>query len=165
MTQTAWCDARRMAFRTLVRFAESARRGRYALTLGAVLQVVAITLLTPLAVAQPAPNAQPRGGAVVAGSAAISQSPTVTTITQATPRAAINWTSFDVGGNQTVDFVQPSSSASTLNRVNSPDPSQIAGHIDANGTVVLVNQNGVVFDQGAQVNVGALVVSAAGITN
>ena len=53
----------------------------------------------------------------------------------------------------------------TLNRVVGPDPSRIAGHIDANGQVVLVNQSGVTFFKGAQVNTTGLMVSAIGITN
>ncbi len=62
-------------------------------------------------------------------------------------------------------FAQPSSSAIALNRVIGPDPSQIAGKITANGQVALVNQSGVVFYKGSQVNVSTLIVSAAGITD
>lgn len=114
---------------------------------------------------QPAPNAQPMGGSVVAGGAAISHTSSDTRINQATQRAAINWQSFNVGSRQSVTFAQPSSSAMTLNRVIGPDPSQIAGRIDANGQVVLVNQSGVTFFRGAQVNTNGLMVSAAGISN
>jgi haemagglutination activity domain len=52
-----------------------------------------------------------------------------------------------------------------LNRVTGPDPSQIAGRIDANGQFVLVNQSGVNFYRGAQVNAAGVMVSAAGISN
>ena len=95
----------------------------------------------------------------------ISQSPTTTTIDQSSQRAAINWNSFDVGRNQTVDFQQPSSSAWTLNRVTGPDPSQIAGRIEANGNIVLTNPSGVVFYRGSEVNAQSAVISAPGITN
>ncbi len=114
---------------------------------------------------QLAPNAQPQGGVVSAGSAAITQTSTRTTITQTSSRAAVDWTSFNVGRDQGVTFAQPSRSAVTLNRVNSPNPSHIAGQIDANGQVVIVNQSGVVFEKGAQVNAASLVVSASGISN
>ena len=102
-----------------------------------------------------------------AGSASISYSApaATTTIDQASQRAAINWQSFNVGGQQTVSFVQPSASATALNRVHSPNPSQIAGKIDANGQVVLINQSGVIFYKGAQVNTAGLIVSAAGMSN
>jgi filamentous hemagglutinin family protein len=123
------------------------------------------TLLATTALAQPAPNAHPMGGQVAAGQASISQSATTTTINQASQRAVVNWQSFNVGANQTVQFVQPATTSTTLNRVLSPDPSQIAGHITANGQIVLQNQSGVVFAKGAQVDAASLVVSAPGITD
>ncbi len=130
-----------------------------------LLAGTALIVLSLPAAAQPAANARPSGGTVVAGTASIGTNNTTTTITQTTQRAAVNWQSFNVGSQQTVDFVQPSSSAITLNRVTGPNPSQIAGHIDANGQVVIVNQSGVTFYSGAQVNTAGLIVSAAGITN
>ena len=135
---------------------------RAGLLAGTALCAAALTLP---AAAQPAPNARPTGGVVSAGAAAISRSPSNTQIDQSTQRAAIDWQSFNVGSQQGVTFKQPSSSAVTLNRVVGPDPSQIAGRIDANGQVVLVNQSGVTFYKGAQVNTNGLMVSAAGISN
>src|SRR5271163_3232528 len=147
----------------------TARRRRAALMVSTALQAAFVVVLAvpgaTLARAQPAPNARPVGGQVVAGSASISQAPNVTTVTQTSQRAAVNWQGFDVGAQQTVQFAQPSASASTLNRVTSSNPSQIAGRIDANGQVILVNQDGVTFYKGAQVNASGLVVSAAGISN
>ena len=64
-----------------------------------------------------------------------------------------------------MQFQQPSASAVALNRVIGPNPSQIAGRIDANGQVVLTNQSGVMFYRGSQVNTAGLMVSAAGISN
>ena len=142
-----------------------ARRRRPALLVGTALQAGTLLLLATPGWAQPAPSARPTGGVLTAGSATISNGASATTITQSSQRAAINWQSFNVGSAQTVDFVQPSSSASALNRVISPNPSQIAGHIDANGQIILINQSGVIFDQGAQVNTAGLIVSAAGMNN
>jgi filamentous hemagglutinin family protein len=121
---------------------------------------------TPVpAAGQPAATARPQGGQVVAGAAQISRTDALTRIDQSSLRAAIDWRSFNVGSGQQVDFQQPSASAVTLNRVTSSDPSQIAGKITANGQVVLVNQSGVLFTKGAQVNAQSVIVSAAGITN
>ncbi len=145
-------------------------RGRAGLLRSTALQaavLVAIELpggVRP-AVAQPAPNARPMGGRVVAGQAGISYSPGTTTIDQSTNRAAIDWNTFNVGRNQRVEFEQPSSSAWTLNRVDSADPSQIAGRIDANGNIILTNPSGVVFYRGSEVNAQSVVISAPGITN
>jgi filamentous hemagglutinin family protein len=117
------------------------------------------------AAAQPTATARPQGGQVVAGAAQISRTDAVTRIDQSSQRAAIDWRSFDVDSGQQVQFQQPSANAVTLNRVTSADPSQIAGKITANGQVVVVNQSGVLFTKGAQVNAQSVVVSAAGITN
>jgi filamentous hemagglutinin family protein len=136
-------------------------------------------LLAPsgLAFAQgPAPGTGPSGGQVVAGSAGITQTAGggagQTTISQSSQRAAIEWRQFNVGAQHHVQFVQPNAQAATLNRVVGPDPSVIAGRMTATtpqggtgGLVAIVNQSGVVFAQGAQVNVGSLIASAANITN
>ena len=142
-----------------------ARQRRSALLVNTALQAAPALLLSFAANAQPAPSARPMGGNVVAGSAAISRTANNTRIDQSSPRAAIDWRSFDVGRQQSVTFAQPSASAVALNRVTGPDPSQIAGHIDANGQIVLVNQSGVNFYQGAQVNAAGVMISAAGISN
>jgi filamentous hemagglutinin family protein len=134
------------------------------LLIGTALSAGAALSFALPAQAQPAPNARPAGGSVVAGAATFAQSPTVTTVDQSTQRAAINWQSFNVGSQQTVQFQQPSASAVVLNRVVGPNPSQIAGQIDANGQVVITNQSGVMFYKGSQVNTAGLMVSAAGIS-
>ncbi|HSU07329.1 MAG TPA: filamentous hemagglutinin N-terminal domain-containing protein, partial [Acetobacteraceae bacterium] len=155
--------------RRAVRLIGVMRRRRAALMVSTALQATVVLVLTvPGATssrAQPAPNARPTGGQVVAGSAAISQSPNATTINQSSQRAAVNWKSFDVGSQQSVQFQQPSASATTLNRVTGPNPSQIAGRIDANGQIILVNQDSITFYKGAQVNAAGLMVSAAGISD
>ena len=66
----------------------------------------------------------------------------------------------------TVEFRQEASWA-VLNRVNDPKarPSVIQGQIQANGTVMIVNRNGVVFDGTSQVNVRNLVAAAARVSD
>ena len=125
-----------------------------------LLATTALLPVTGTALAQ-----SPTGGQVVAGQAAIAQTANRTTITQSTNRAAIDWQQFDVGSQHTVQFVQPNQGSWTLNRVVGPDPSVIAGRIQANGGVAIVNQSGMVFAGGAQVDVGSLIASAANITN
>ncbi|ABQ31295.1 filamentous hemagglutinin family outer membrane protein [Acidiphilium cryptum JF-5] len=108
--------------------------------------------------------ATPQGGTVVGGSATISQAPGTTTITQTSQRAAIDWQSFNLGSKARVTFNQPNAQAIALNRVIANNPSIIAGRIDANGRIVLVNQDGVVFTPGSEVNAESLVVSTSGIS-
>ncbi len=143
---------------------------RLALRLGPIAAprawLLRTTALLPVALASFGAQAQaPTGGQVVAGQAGIAQSSTQTTITQSTDRAAINWQGFNVGAGHTVQFQQPGAGSWTLNRVVGSDPSVIAGRITANGGVALINQSGIVFSRGAQVDVGSLIASAPGITN
>lgn len=109
--------------------------------------------------------ANPTGGDVVGGAAAISNPDANTVrIDQTSDRAAINWQSFSVDGQQFVIFNQPSVSSATLNRVLGGDPSVILGHLQANGRVFLINPNGVLFGQGAQVDVNGLVATTLDIS-
>lgn len=110
--------------------------------------------------------AAPDGGTVASGSASISKPTTYQTIIkQDTPRAVINWNSYNVGAGERVTYQQPTSSSVTLNRVTGGDLSKIYGSIDANGVVVISNPAGVYFGQGAQVNVGGLVAGAMAISD
>ena len=87
-------------------------------------------------------------------------------IEQTGEKAILNWETFNVGRNTTVQFRQDPNWA-VLNRVNDPKarPSQIQGQIKADGTVMIVNRNGVVFDGGAQVNVRNLVAAATRLSD
>ena len=110
-------------------------------------------------------STQPVGGQVVSGMASITESGDTTTVRQSSPDLVLNWQSFNIGSQDTVDFLQPSASAIAVNRVLSTNGSQILGHLDANGQVWLINPNGVLFGQGAQVNVGGLVASVLGVSD
>ncbi len=112
-----------------------------------------------------AADTTPQGGVVVGGNANIAQSTGSTVITQNSDRAAINWQSYNVGSDAHVTYQQPSSSSITLNRVVTPSPSVIAGHISANGQIVLINQSGVVFTKGAEVTAQSVIVSTSNISN
>jgi filamentous hemagglutinin family protein len=108
-------------------------------------------------------QAAPSGGQVTAGSGSISQSGTTTTINQASQNLSLSWQSFNTAAQETVNFVQPSASAIAVNRIYDTNGTQFLGHLNANGQVWLINPNGVVFGQGAQVNVGGLVASTLDI--
>ncbi len=110
-------------------------------------------------------HANPEGGVVSAGQATISASGKNLNIHQQTNKAVIDWRGFDIGADETTNFYQPGKNSVTLNRVHSNSASQINGKLNANGNVVIVNQNGVVFGAGAQVDVHGLVASTADIDN
>ncbi len=106
----------------------------------------------------------PSGGSVTAGSAAIVQ-PNASTlnVNQGSDRAIINWQSFSVGAGGTVNFNQPGASSATLNRVTGATPSSIAGTINAPGTVLLVNPNGIAITRTGVINTGSFAASTLNI--
>ncbi len=107
--------------------------------------------------------AGPQGGVVTGGAGTISQGNNTTTINQATDRLAIDWQSFDVAADERVQYIQPDSSSVALNRILSNRGSEIHGRIDANGQVILVNPNGVIFGENAVVNAGGILASGLSI--
>src|SRR5512144_443277 len=108
----------------------------------------------------------PAGGTVRAGDARIAGEGTSSTrIDQFSDRAGIDWRSFGIGAGDQVVFVQPTAQSATLNRVTGEQVSMILGRLDANGHVLLINPNGVVFGAGAQVNVGSLIATTSNISD
>ncbi|MPW16828.1 filamentous hemagglutinin N-terminal domain-containing protein [Paraburkholderia sp. CNPSo 3157] len=114
----------------------------------------------------PAAFANPTGAQVVSGTVSVAApSAGQMNITQSSPKAIVNWNTFSIGASEGVKIVQPSASAALLNRVMGNDPSVIAGRLQANGRVFLVNPAGVIFAPGSSVNVGSLVASTLNISN
>ena len=110
-------------------------------------------------------HAAPSGGVVTTGSATIASSGTTTNINQSTQKASINWQGFSIGSNESVNFNQPSASSITLNRVVGNETSVIAGALNANGKVFLLNSNGILFTQGSSVNTSGLVASTLNLSD
>ncbi|SEQ20280.1 GLUG motif-containing protein [Pseudomonas sp. NFPP19] len=140
---------------------EGARRRRAGSGKGLVVAVASLLALTGL----PSAFALPTGGEVVSGSADFHTQGQHMSINQQTDKLVTQWQDFNVQNGQSVTFNQPSSTSIALNRVVGVNGSQIHGQINANGRVFLINPNGVVFGQGAQVNVGGLVASTRDISD
>lgn len=104
--------------------------------------------------------ANPSGGVVVGGEVGfVTPDANTLLINQSSHNAAINWQSFSIQSSEYVIFNQPSASAVVLNRVVGGNPSEILGNLQANGRVFLINPLGVMFGEGAQVDVGGIVAS------
>ena len=95
---------------------------------------------------------------------------TTVTVQQTAQKAILTWNSFNVGRQTTLYFNQSGGNQTNgsnnnwivLNRVNDPSgvPSQIFGQIKAEGTVYLLNHNGILFGAGSQVNTQSLIASS-----
>ena len=110
-------------------------------------------------------TANPQGGVVKAGSATITANGSRLDVVQSSQRAVIDWRSFSIGAGGHVNFRQPSAAGATLNRVTGPEMSAILGRLTANGTVFLVNPNGILIGPGAKIDVGGLVAATANLSN
>ena len=104
--------------------------------------------------------ANPLSASVTTGSASVASSSNKTTIDQKSEDVVINWSSFNIGAGQTTQFVQPNAQAIAVNRIGGNSASQILGTLDANGRIVLINGNGMLFGNGSQVNVGSLIATS-----
>ncbi len=107
----------------------------------------------------------PSGNATIAGDITITSNDQSMTIQQQSDQAIIEWNSFNIGENNTVTFNQPSSSSSTLNRVISGNPTTLAGSLNANGKVYVVNENGVYFTPTSTINAHSFAASTLALSN
>jgi len=107
----------------------------------------------------------PNGNVTIAGDISISSDTQTMTIDQQSDQAIIEWNSFNIGENNTVTFQQPSSSASALNRVISGNPTTLAGALNANGKVFVVNENGVYFTPTSTINAHSFAASTLSLSN
>ena len=99
--------------------------------------------------------ALPYGQQVVNGQVNFAIQGNQLTITNS-PNSIINWQGFSIGSSEAVRFLQQNSASAVLNRVIGQDPSQILGIMQSNGRVFLVNPNGILFGQGAKIDVNGL---------
>jgi len=128
---------------------------------GGKISLVVSALLGSVSLAFAAPS----GGVVTSGSATISKSGNTTNITQSTNKATINWNSFSIAGNETVNFNQPSVNSITLNRVVGNEKSIIDGALNANGQVWILNSNGILFNSTAKINTAGILATTKSISD
>ncbi|MGK5065453.1 YDG domain-containing protein [Janthinobacterium sp. LB3P112] len=111
-----------------------------------------------------AAQANPALPQVVHGQATFNQQGNIFSITN-TPNTIINWQSFSIHAGEITRFIQQNGNSAVLNRITGQDPSKILGALESNGKVFLINPNGIVFGQGAKVDVNGLVASSLGLSN
>ena len=99
----------------------------------------------------------------------VSNGQTDVEVKQTAQKAILTWDSFNVGRHTTLHFDQTSGNQTdgsnnwiALNRINDPSgrPSQILGQIKAEGSVYLINRNGILFGAGSQVNTHSLLATS-----
>jgi filamentous hemagglutinin family protein len=127
---------------------------------------IALSVASFLMLASPLAQALPTGYDAVAGDVQFSNpSANTLNVVSNSSKAIVNYQTFNVAGHETVNFLLPSASSSILNRVIGGNPSEILGTINSNGNVFIVNQMGIIFGAGSQINVNSLFASTLTISN
>ncbi|QKV52999.1 filamentous hemagglutinin N-terminal domain-containing protein [Comamonas antarctica] len=131
--------------------------------------VVWPVIATQAAMAIPMPllaQTLPSGGRVTAGQASIGLPANGSLlINQASQRAAIRWNDFSIGQGNSVVFKQAAPGASILNIVTGGQASQLAGSMNANGAVFLVNPQGIHVTPTGRIDAaGGFVASTLGLS-
>ncbi len=109
--------------------------------------------------ALPRVEANPNGEVVRLGSATFERTGNTLTITQSSQKAIIHWQDFSIGAGELTKFVQPGSNAAALNFVVGPLSSLIGGTLEANGSIYLINPNGIVVGPTGVINTGSFIAS------
>lgn len=68
------------------------------------------------------------------------------TITSTSEQAIIDWDSFSNDYGETIQFVMPDENSLVLNRVTGASATDLVGYLNANGSVYLINENGITIE-------------------
>ena len=109
--------------------------------------------------------AAPQGPTITSGQATVTQNGNRLDIRQTTDKVIIDWRSFSIAPGEIVQFYQLGAQSIALNRVTGSDISFLNGSLLANGSVFLVNPNGIVVGRNATINVGSFLATTSGINN
>lgn len=111
----------------------------------------------------------PQGGRLATGSQGqasitVSADQRTMTIQQKGAVAAMDWTSFSIGQTNIVDIRQPRSTDLLINRVTGSEASLIAGKLQAQGRVFLINPNGITISSTGNVQTQGFLASTLDMT-
>lgn len=101
----------------------------------------------------------PSGERVTHGKVEITRKGNQLSILQKGSKSIVEWDQFSIDQNEITEFIQPSCKAALLNRVNGGDPSQILGTLKSNGSIYLLNKQGILVGKDAVIDVGSFVAS------
>src|SRR3989338_3708612 len=109
--------------------------------------------------------ALPENPQVSSGEAQFNQVDDHTLNITASSQSIIEYGSFNIASHESVNFILPSIESFSLNRVVGNTPTEIYGALTANGNLILINTQGILFGPTSMVQVGGLIASTRDITN
>jgi filamentous hemagglutinin family protein len=119
-----------------------------------------LLLLLPLSIL----HAQPKEMRVANGSASCKKDGSSLTV-HASDCAILDWKSFSISKGETTKFVLPSDQSKALNRVVGSSKSLLMGKLVSNGTLYLINQNGILIGPNAVIDTKSALFSTLDLSN
>lgn len=107
--------------------------------------------------------ALPTGWEVIEGNATFEVSDNVLTITSTADKTVINYISFNLSSGETINFIMPGAGGTIINQVIGGGISNIAGTINANGTIGIINTAGIAIANSAQINAASFLASTLNV--
>lgn len=126
---------------------------------GAMRPVILLLFFLISVLGQQHVRAAPINGQINFGTGSIDADANHTQVTQQSERLAIDWQEFNLDENESISFIQPSSSAIVLNRDMSGNASNILGNINANGQVFILNSAGILIGENASIQASSFLAS------
>ncbi len=80
-------------------------------------------------------------------------------------KTILEYQKFNIDKQESVRYEQPTSKSTLLCRIKGRDPSNIKGKLEANGKLLFINPNGIIFSETAHVKVGTLIASTLDLHN
>lgn len=108
--------------------------------------------------------AAPADPIIIHGSQTVTVNGNVMDINQHSDKLNVSWGSFDIAKGETVNLNQPLNGAALFS-IRGNAGTEIYGQLNATGTLLLINPNGVLFGAGSEVNVGNIIASTLTISN
>ncbi len=118
-------------------------------------------LFIPTSSADPLPT----GHKAIHGNVSISQDGNFLNVTTDSHRTISQWESFNISEGFTVNFLQPDSQSIHLNRVVGTNPSLIYGTLQSNGSVYLINPNGILVGPSGTIQTQGGLLSTLDVAN
>jgi len=107
----------------------------------------------------------PEGSKTVCGRAVLN-SPTLHILEiSADDKTVLEWNHFSIARDESVRFNLPDVDAAILNRVVGGSPTALMGLLESNGSVYLINPNGILIGADAVVNTGGFLASTLDVSN
>ncbi|WP_420422484.1 filamentous hemagglutinin N-terminal domain-containing protein [Simkania sp.] len=109
--------------------------------------------------------AKPHGGEVIVGQATISKGGQNTEIVAKSDKTVLHWKDFSIAKDEQVNFQLPSASSAALNRVVGQHISKIDGKLISNGSVYLLNPNGLLVGKEGSIDTLSFIGSTFDVLN